>query len=302
MGTSQRWTGGEFVYLGKLFMAGCKFALVNRALNYRWHYSGRAFKDLSGGCKLELAAQEEVLKDPRCPREILALRNAAHANVYMIWAYRAFLQSETGLGQDYVREAIRLKPAILAGQPCELLNNLLVNCVDDENLDHSTLLKKVFVQLPQEASPLLGQYAWAAARGYLLKGARAAMWNRPEDAQVFLQRAKQLGAEIDASFLSHLTQTLLDYETEFGDLPARKVLKAYMGFLEERGWSRSLHTLRSLFAMNRAFQSYQNGDYAKVPSRVLQSVAIDPRSITNRGLFAILLRSIFSASPDRVSY
>jgi hypothetical protein len=86
---------------------------------------------------------------------------------------------------------------------------------------------------------------------------------------------------------------LLDYETEFGDLAARKVLKGYIDSLENLGGSGSSHTLRSLFAMNRAFQSYRNGDYTKVPGRVLQSVVINPRFITNRGLFAILLRSVF---------
>jgi glycosyltransferase involved in cell wall biosynthesis len=299
MSTSHRWTGGEIVYLGNLFMAGCKFGLINRALNYRRHHSGRVFKDLSGGCEFELAAQEEIFNDPRCPAEVLAQRNMARANLYMIWAYRAFMESETSLGQDYVCEAIHSKPSILVGQPCELLNSLLINCSDDENLDHSALLKKVLVQLPHEAAPLLEQHEWAVARGYLLKGARAVMWDRLEDAQVFFRQAEELGAEIDESFVSHLTQNLLDYETEFGDLPARKVLKAYMDFLEDLGGARSSQRLRSLFAMNRAFQSYRNGEYAKVPGRVLQSVAINPRFIANRGLLVILLRSILSALPKQ---
>ena len=40
--------GGEIILLGHLFMDGCKFAHVGRALNYRRHHSGRFFSDMRG--------------------------------------------------------------------------------------------------------------------------------------------------------------------------------------------------------------------------------------------------------------
>jgi len=46
--------GAEINQFGRLFMAGCKFGYVDRALNYRRHHSGRVIKDLSKACENEI--------------------------------------------------------------------------------------------------------------------------------------------------------------------------------------------------------------------------------------------------------
>lgn len=292
---NQMWTGGEIVYLGNLFMSGCRFGLVNRALNFRRHHSRRVFKDLSGGCDFEIAAQKSIFNDPRCPEHVSGLRDVAHANIYMFWAFRAFVQNETRIGQELIRKAVQHKPAILNGNPCEFVEFLVINCSDDENVDYAGLLKSVFDQLPQEISSLSKQYTWALGRGYLVKGARAAIWDRPEDAGRFLGQAKTMGAKIDESFLSHLTKGLLDYEMEFGSRSAHSKLQSALSLLDGIADPGSTQRVRSLFAMNRAFQSYQYGDYDKVPSRILKAMIVDPGNLANRGLYAILFRSLFGS-------
>jgi glycosyltransferase involved in cell wall biosynthesis len=290
---NQMWTGGEIVYLSNLLLSGCRFALVNRALNYRRHHSGRIIKDLSGGCRSEIAAQEKIFADPRCPADVLALWGVASANVYMFWAYRAFVQNETRLGQELIRKAVQCKPAILNGNPCELVQFLVINCSDDENVDYSTLLKSVFDQLPQEMSFLSAQYDWSLARGFLFKGTRAEIWDRPEEALRFFRRAKELGAEVDKSFLSHATKSLLDYELEFGSRPAHSRLRSVLALLREFADPESPRRLRGMFAMNRAFQSFNDGEFGKVPGRILQAMIVDRENLANRGLYAILFRSLF---------
>ena len=292
MDASQRWTGGEIVYLGHLFMSGCTFAFVDRALNYRRHHSGRIFKDLSGGCSLEIAAQDKIFDDLRCPQDVLALHDRAHANIYMFWAFRAFIQDETYLGQEFVRNAIKHKPTILIGKPCELARSLVINCSDDENLDHTALMKRVFAQLPKEAAVVSEQYEWAVTQGYLFKGTRAAIWDRTEDALSYFNQAKQMEAEIDESFLSHLTRNLLDFEAEFGDLSSRKLLKTLLSYLKNLESSSSMRQLRGMFALNSAFQNCHLGNYKKVLGRVMQAIVNNPRYITNYGLMTILFRSI----------
>jgi hypothetical protein len=126
-----------------------------------------------------------------------------------------------------------------------------------------------------------------------MKGARAAIWNRPEDAENYFQRAGEFGAEIDETFLSHLVKSLLDYEKEFGNnsaLMTHKILLSYLAFITDK---KSMQQFNGLYMMNSAFQSYHDENYEKVLGRILQAISFYPKLILNRGLHAILLRSIF---------
>ena len=283
--------GAEIVHFGGLFLAGCKFASVDRALNYRRYHSGRIIKNLSTACESELNNQVKIFADPRCPAEVLALRNIAHSNIYMYWAYLAFAQDETALGQEFARNAARLKPFILKGAPCELVNHLLINCTDDESQNHEILLQRIFAQLPPEMAWLSEQYSWAAAQGYLLKGARAVMWDRPEDGRRHFEQAARLGARVDESFLSTLTHKLLNYEAEFGAKAAQDMLQALTPYLENLGGRASIRGLNGRYSVNRAFHSYRAGEYAGVPTTILRAIASNPRYLANRGVMSILFRS-----------
>ncbi len=140
LGGSLSWCGGEIVFFGELYLSGCRFAKVPRALNYRRHHSQRIIRDLVGGCESEIYAQRKIFTDPRCPTDVRALQPIAHANLYMFWAYRALAQHETRIGREFVREAVRQKPSIVQGTPGELVEHFLINAIDDENLDHEVLL------------------------------------------------------------------------------------------------------------------------------------------------------------------
>ena len=96
--------GGEYVWLGQLYFNGCKFGHVDRVLNYRRHHPGRNHKDVKGSCESELTSQEIIFGDPRTPLYVLELRNIAHSNTYLVWAYYALAQGETRQGQEYLLE------------------------------------------------------------------------------------------------------------------------------------------------------------------------------------------------------
>jgi hypothetical protein len=210
----------------------------------------------------------------------------------MFWAYRAFVQEATELGQNYLRKAIQLKPSLLSGSPCELLTNLLINCCDDEKMDHSILLEKIFAQLPIEASDLLNEYEWAVARGYLIKGARAFSWSRFGIAREYFQKAKSMGAKLDQSFLEHLAQKILDYEIEFGNPSSRMLLAGLVQAMGDAGISGFSNRLRGMIEMHSAFRSFHERDFSIVPRRFLQAIFADSRLLLNRGLISISLRSI----------
>lgn len=293
------WTGGEIAVFGGLILDGCQFDCVNRALNYRRHRSGRIIRDLAGGCASEIHCQEIIFDDPRCPKDVLALRHVAHANIYMFWAYRAFAQNETELGREFLRKAVRCNPAVLKGHPCELVEALVVTCSDNENVDHADLLGRVFAQLPPEMSQLARQLDWAIARGFLLKAARAVLWGRYEDGARYFEEAITLHAGVDRSYLDQLIQQVLDYELEFGETAARRVLKAWSPYLKGLGGGHAVRQLYSLYSINRAFEYFNSGRYSQVPGMILASVFNDPKHLANRGVVSMFMRSLLGRGRKR---
>ncbi len=285
--------GGEDTDLPcRLALAGCQFASVNRALNYRRYHSGRHKKNLP--CRLDDVARslKATFSDPRCPDEVLALRDTAIKHHLMVLVSVAFIKEETDLGQEYVRDLAQVAPSILQGQPCELVDFLLRESIADESIDHQVLLKRILAQLPPELAWLDSQYDWAVARGYLLKGTRAIMWGRPEDGRGHMEQAARLGAEIDEGFLQELTYQLLSYGTEFGHEVTQEVIQDLAPYLNKIRPGIGPGRLKGGYWVNRAFQSYQAGEYDRVPGQVVRAVASDPKYLTNRGVLTVLLRSM----------
>jgi glycosyltransferase involved in cell wall biosynthesis len=292
--------GGEIGLLGKLYLDGCKFAFVNRALNSKRHHTGRVISNLEQPCSSYLSSLDNVFSDPRCPAEVKALRNFAFANSYVVWSYEAFAQNETDLGQSFLHEAIRLKPSVLEGSPCELIQFLAQESIADENRNHAELIKNLLAQLPPEMAWLSNQCDWAVGHGYLLRGARAIMWDRFDDGRRFFARATESGAQIDELFLQKLTHQLLAYETEFGDDAAMNMIHKLAPYVEKAGNRSTVRSLRGCYLVNKAFRNYRIGKYENVPGEVFQAVANRPKYLLNRGVFSIFLRSLAKQNLMRI--
>jgi len=284
--------GGEYVITGRLFMSGCQFGSIEQALNYRRYHAGRRFSKLSVRCESELAAQKRIFADPRCPAHVLALRNRAFKNTYCVWAYYAFAQDETALGQEFLREAVGLVPSIIKGMPCELVSFFLICSIDDESQNHAVLLKRIFAQLPPEMFYLSRQYEWAVARGFVIRGVRAFIWDRFADGHRYLEQAEKLHAQLDESLISQITRYLIDYAIEFGETALRAKIQALIPYLEKLGGRASVHKLLGKYLVNRAFQSYHAGEYTKALGNIMPAITNDPKYLTNRGVLSILVRSI----------
>ncbi len=185
-----------------------------------------------GKCQAELISQEKIFSDPRCPIDIQSISKLAYSNTYRIWGFVALMQEETELGQYFLREAIRLNPALLDDKANELVNFLLFNCTIDENQDHKSLLALVFSQLPGEVKSLLtDQYDWAIARGYLVKAVRAILWGRMELGHEYFSKASKQRADIDITFIQALIYQLISYEKEFGPEASQERLQKMVPYM-----------------------------------------------------------------------
>ncbi len=275
----------------RLALAGCKFAGIDRALNYRRYHSGRGRKNLPGRLADVERVQAAIFADPRCPQEVRALGRMAIKHHLMVIVSLALIQHETELAHKYTRDLVALDPSVIEGNPCELVDFLLWECIADESVNHEVLLRQVFAQLPPELAWLSSQYAWCVARGYLWKGIRAIMWGRLEDGRAHFARAQELRAEMDEKLFQLITYHLLGYEKEFGHKAAVAVIVNLVPYLDRLA-RRSGKKLKGSYLINRAFEAYRAGEYKQVPAKVIQAIWDDPSYLRNRGVLSILLRSM----------
>lgn len=284
---------GEDLYFNSILaMSGCKFANIDRALNYRRYHSGRQFKDIPEIVKVMLSVLDRVFNDPRCPAEVGLLKPAAYAHYYSSYGILALVQQETSLGQYYLEEAIQLKPSLLEGDPHPILQKILDYSIRDDSLDHEQLLDSLLKRLPGKLNYLSDSYLWAASCGYLLKGVRAIMWDRDEDGSIYFSKAAALHAEIEKSFLQRLSADILSYEMEFGSEATQVVLNKLSPFLEMIGSKADVKWLKGCVALNRGFRDYKNKEYNRVPPLILEAIVSDPSYFFNRGVIKIFLNSL----------
>jgi glycosyltransferase involved in cell wall biosynthesis len=284
--------GREIVICGRLYMAGCKFAMIDRVLNYRRYHKNRVIKNVARQCEAERTCQQIIFDDPRCPADVRALKDIASSNIYAMWAYVAYLQGEVDLGKDMLGKAVQLNPALLHGTPPALVNYLIVDSIDDGSPGHEIVLETMFENLPKECAELKNHHRWAVTRGYLLQGVRAVMWNRPATAQECFSRAKVPGGQLDESFLQWTTSHLLSYETEFGEGSASQVLQQLCLQLMKLGIPDADRKLKSYYYANRAFMNYDQGRYHQVQVSVMQAILNSPASLKNKGLLSVFLHSL----------
>lgn len=275
----------------RLALAGCQFAGIDRALNYRRYHTGRGRKNLPGRIDDVRQVQAAIFADPRCPENIRAMGSIAIKHHLMVIVSLALIQGETELAHKYICELMELDSSVVEGDPCELVDFILSESIADESVDHKALFAMITNQMPQELKWLSSQFDRAVARGWLWKGIRAVIWGRMDDARTHFTRAVELHVNLDQNLMQLITYHLLGYENEFGTDAVLKVLanlRLYLNQVTKNGGDK----LEGTYLVNQAFENYRSGEYKKVPGKVLQIWRKDASYLANRGVASIFLRSL----------
>ena len=298
----------RYVYVGedldfncRLALAGCKFASVDRALNYRRYYSDRVIRDFPVYVKNTLQPLIEIINNPNCPVEILNVKDKVFSSHLLLLSMIAFVQDDNALGREYCLSAVRYNPSILIGNPSKLLETMIDYSVEDESKSHEQILRRLTNQLSSEFVELNNHYNWAVARGYLLRGVRAIIWGRNQDGQDHFMNAIKLGAHVDQALSARIIAQLLDFETEFGLDASRPVIQNLSIYLERIGGRSLLHRIIGGFFISQAFRSYRVGNYTNTVNTVIKAAVEDPKLLSNRGVVSILFRSIIRTASQPVT-
>ena len=282
--------GREVVVLGRLFVAGCGFGLVDQVLNHRRIHVGRRFENPAGKCAAERRCQDIMLADPRCTDDTRAAREQAAANAWLVWANVALAQDDTDCGRELLRHALGLDPGLNAGEPNRLAEYFMGHAVI-EAADAEEQLRRVFGQLDGEVPGLVTHLDWTVGQAHLIQGARHVIWERPTEAQAHWDRVSALGAVPDDAFLRRVAHEILDFEQACGWSRVDEVLGEMGRRLGAAGGSAVAGRLKGAYRMARAFHQYGQGRRGSVPIDVLGGMISDPREMKNRGAWSILLRS-----------
>ncbi len=287
--------GGEYVLLGRLYIQGCVFGHVDRALNYRRRHPGRVIRDINKGLESELAAQDIVFADPDCPEEILDLKHLARAHAYLGWGYLALFQGETRAGQEYWQKAVDLNPQLVSEEPCSLLEHIVYHSVEDKSNKPEVVVSGIFSQLPTDLDWLQPKLDWAIGRSYLIKGFRAVIWGGEGSGAEEIMKANSYGATVENSLIQMITDELANFEHEFGFESTQPVLGRLSNMMSLAGTNGSASSFEGNFYLNRAFDRYRSGMESQVPYLVFTAFRHNPELLSNRGASSILVRSILKS-------
>jgi glycosyltransferase involved in cell wall biosynthesis len=283
--------GRETVFCGRLFVAGCRFAMVDRALNYRRIQVGRRYADPVGKCRDERRCQAIMLDDPRCPPETRAVRDVAAAENCLVWANVALAQGDTEVGRSLLREALALAPRLTAHNLYPVIEFVLSHAVVEAE-DAEAQLRAVIEGFPPEIPGATRHLEWAVGQAHLIKGARHVIWGRPADADPHWRRVVELGARPDEMFLRRLSHELLEYEHEVGTARARSAVRALGRAMLPVGGRALARRITGRFFLGRAFRDFAEGRTTRVPATIARAVVGDPMTAADRGAWSLLLQSV----------
>lgn len=280
----------------RLLLAGCQFGRVDRVLAYRRVHMDRAFSSLQARLETMFRALETVFSDPRCPGEILAMRDLAYARDYLVWGYQASIQEESDLAHSYYSNALRLNPS-LASADYKALRRFLIFAATADGTEHKSKIESAFNHLPLEQSWIEKHREWAVADGYLMRATRDALWCREEMASENFARAAELGCLPDDDFLRYWTEQLVNHQVEYGLEIARQALDRICLEMQRAEFRSGARELRANIYINQAFHKYHSGKFGGIPQTVMRAILINPNYLKNRGVLAIFFRSLLRVAP-----
>jgi hypothetical protein len=278
----------------RLILEGCQFAGVSQALVYRQIHTGRQFGHLAEKVATYRRALDTAFEDPRCPADVLSLRDKAYAKHYIIWGYQAAVQSEKILAHYLLERAVRFDPGWMADNGRSLQRFLSHASIRDGG-DPEEPLNQFFADLPPTLMFLAPYHETILSQAYLISGLNGIVWQRPDVAEDHITQAINRKARLDKFLWKTLNDQLFQYQIEMGDTAAEEAVSRLFPYLKRISRPAELRHFKAVLAFNQAIEHYRSGQFVQVPGQIMQAILNDPRYLHNRGALSIMARSLWSA-------
>jgi glycosyltransferase involved in cell wall biosynthesis len=275
----------------RLALAGCQFGGIDRALNYRRYYPNRVIRNVPDRVQGAERALHTLFNDPARPPQISALRDAAFANLYLVWSYEAFVAELTALGQQWLTQALTLDPS-LDGVPAGRFYEFLIDRSLQDGGDHAQALTCVLAQLPAPVQGMKAHLPAMVAEADLRAGLREVLWRRTERGEAFLQRAAAADRKLDSATLQLLVDQLLNLQQMLGDAAAQEALAQLHSKLRPVATRAQRRWLAGCYWLNRGLQSGRMGNQRQAGREIVHAFQADWSTMSNRGAWATLARGL----------
>jgi glycosyltransferase involved in cell wall biosynthesis len=273
----------------KLALEGCIMKGVHQVLTYRRLYSKRMLRNLENVFAGDFNAFYKVFSDPRCPEDILSIKNKALAEINKNWSFIAFSQNESEFGRKLIHEAIRYDAMICRDGNMELLNSLMLYSIRAGG-DHEAILLNIIAQLPDEFIWVKQNLGNVISEGYLFRSAREIFWGRLESGNQLSQ--EKLSRELlGASFYNYFSYQLLFYSEDYDLRKAETALRNLCNFITVLSGSASAEKFKGMFLLEQTFRNYDLKNYSITAKAAIRSILAAPANLANRGFDKILLIS-----------
>jgi len=289
---SFRFHGEDPDFHMRLALQGCKMAGVKRVLNYRRLRAERVMKNLEKVAEGEIRAFENTFANPHCPNEVLELRKKSLAMVHRIFSFIAFSQNDTSLGQELLRKAFELDVTFFEGDKTNFIEFIARSGVRSGG-DHEAILRTVIRQFPPEFDWSSYYTDLAVGHGYLLRWMRDCLWDRVDSGVQNFEKVHAMNLAPDERFYNLMVTHLLNHESEFGSDATLKVYDLFVSHLEKAGNTTGANKFKGIYMVNRSFRDYRTGEYGKAIPGALEAIRSNPVFMINRGVLAMLIRSIY---------
>lgn len=280
----------------RLALAGCRFASVDKPLNYRRYYPNRVIRNVPARLLAAERALTTLFSDPACPAEILALHDIAFAGAYLVWSYEGFVAGLTDHAQATFRKAVRLNPALLDHSAKDFLQFLVERSIQDGG-NHAQAIHRVMDQLSPEFAWIANATTWAIGQADLRAGLRDYLWGRSAQGKMHLMRAAAQETRVQPALLRFLVDQLLNYSQEGVPHITKSVIRDLTRALRIVASPAEIRGLEGCYWLNQAFYQFRSGNYQNARRNILQAFLKDPGYLRNRGAWATLVRSCLSSFP-----
>lgn len=275
----------------RLALAGWQFGMIDRCLSYRRFHPGRLIRNPRQRLDAALRSLDQTFVDPRTPPEVQALKDRAYTNHLVVWGVEALRSGDTAMGVDILRQAAKLEPELIKGNPCRLSNYFVYEAAHDDTTDLDEVYNDLVAQLPDEFEAVRRQAKWGIGRAWLVNAYRYLLWNSTEAGRTCLAEAARRGACVDEVYISEVVYQLLGMEQESD----RQSVDQVAGWLDKQYYpvisGVEATTFSSALEMGRAYEYFNTGRVAEVPSQVLRAICSSPRRALNRASLSMLTRA-----------
>jgi hypothetical protein len=273
----------------RLAFAGCRCVGLDRFLGSRRLHQGKVFDDLPARLADMERALQFAFEDSRCPPSVQAVSRAAHANVYLTWAYQAAIQGEHDYATTLFERALEAQPAWRRA-PRDMLVELVTTSVRDGG-DHERRLHRLFASMPTSwRRPL--DVRDAVRLGYLLRGSLAVVCADASDGPALLSAARSLRASVASLVFPFLSGQLASLESAKGTERSSAATASLAGVLGTVGQAALARRLEGSQALNAAFSHHHGGRPREALRAVGRAIRLRPAYLANRGTLSVLLRSL----------